>query len=477
MNFYKKFSVLFLVIFVLARNSLNAQQPAAASQPVCHFFPEGVIRATTPAQQWQEWARYTNATQNALANPNAKEFVSGSDEVMVEKEYFGQKVKIIFDQHIRSGDQIRYTSFNGQYFITKAQFDTCVNKIDGNIREAIEMDYLAWGELEPKAITIAAKSAGKNESDFRKELDKEDPLSPGITFRELRHIPPKLEKKDFVPFRELHSGLSPEIPTVLGVAWLNTGIVYYTPAAVIRDHLMGSIVILAHEFVHNNKKLQGIPLVWGFNAETFASIPAMLVDDDHLDLTNHGYAETFRELIWVYFGFDFERAKKEVVKSKLVGNLEIDEQKFNEYAQKQVIAKRELRKAMDKATAEFYSKPIWWTALNDKLQDNESVLKFIMATLYNPTLLGGEDATMKWYETNKPKIKQFSDEAWQESGSPAANIDPHLKICYLLFQKIRTSYQVSEKEAEEFMKFYKTSPKEICSWEPEKLKTNIEAYI
>ena len=474
-----KLAVRLLLSFILIPISFSY---VSAQSALPHFFPEGVVKATTPAKQWQEWARYANATQSQLANANARPFVGGSDVVTVTRNYFGQDVKIVFDQHVRVGDKIRYSSFDGQYFITKQQFDALLSLVDKNIKEAVEIDFTFWNNREAEAVEISAKAAGKSVDEFRSGLDKEDPLNPGITFRNMRHIPTKLERRDFVPFRELHIGLTPEMPTVLGVAWLNAGIVFYTPVAIIRDYLMGYPGVLAHEFIHSNKKLQGLPLVWGFNAETFASIPEMLLDDNYLDLQFHGYAETFRELIWVYFGYDFDRARKEIVKYDLVGNIIIDEEKFEDYSTKLLAAKRALLEAMTRATSVFYSEPIWWTALNDKLTDKESVLRVIMSTLYNPTMLGGEDATMKWYETNKSKISAFADEAFKESGSSSGGnedneMERKIRISKLLFSQLQASYNISDEDIDNFLKFYKTSSADVFSWGPEKLKQRIENYI
>lgn len=494
MNFYKKITCLISLFFVLTSS-------AYAQEVLPHFFPDGVKKNApkAAAEQWEEWARYSNATVNNLASEQSRYFLIGKSR-FVEKTYFGQKVRVVFDQHVcetidsltdngtcKDGDRTRYTSFGGQYFITEKQFQELVDFTDKAIKGAVEIDYAFWGQLERDAVAIAAKADGKTEDEFRKYLERKDPLNPSMTFRDLRHIPPILEHKDFIPFRELHIGLTPEIPSVLGVAWLNTGIVYYTPVAIIRDYLMDSPVVLAHELVHTNRKLQGVPLVWGFDAETMASVPDMLVASDYLDLQQHSYASNFRELIWVYFRFDFEQAQKEIVKNILVGNLQIDRQKFDEYSQKLEVAKAELRNAFKKVMAEFYSAPVWWTALNDKLADNNSVFRIMMASMYNPTLLGGEEATIKWLKSNEYKIKRWSNEAWDKSGSTANGVsagaavseeDRERRASLLVLSHIQSLYGVSDENISSFLKFHKISSlKELFTWGPDKLKKAIKEFI
>lgn len=501
MNLYKKFTRLILsfLLFIFASS-------AYAQEALPHFFPEGVRKnsSKSAAEQWEEWARYANATVNNLASEQGRYFIIGKSR-FVEKTYFGQKVKIVFDQHVcedigsltdsgacKSGERTRYTSFGGQYFVTEKQFQELVEFTDRAVKNAIELDQAFWSQLEQEAVTIAAKADGKTEKEFREYLKRKDPLNPSMTFRDLRHIPPIVERKDFVPFRELHIGVTPDFPSVLGVAWLNAGIVYYTPVAMIRDYLMDTSVILAHEFVHTNKNLQGIPLAWGFDVETMASIPDMLVTNDYLDMWNHGYAAHFRELIWVYFRFDFEQAKKEVVKTSLMGNLRIDRMKFEEYSQKLEVAKAELRAAFKKIVAEFYSTSVWWTALNEKLVDDNSVFRVMMASMYNPTLLGGEEATTRWRITNEDKIKRWANEAWTKSGNDAANKNntnaavtavtreesKDRRVALLVLSQIQALYGVSDEDVSRFLKFHKvSSPEELFTWGPGKLRNAIEDFI
>lgn len=496
MNLYKKAAqvILMFLLFVVASN-------AYAQEALPHFFPEGVKKSSpkAAAEQWEEWARYANATVNNLASEQGRSFLIGKSR-FVERTYFGQKVKIVFDQHVcenidsltnsgtcKNGERTRYTSFGGQYFITENQFQELVEFTDRAIKGAIEIDYAFWSNLERDAIAIASKADGKTKKEFREYLGRKDPLNPSMTFRDLRHIPPVVERKDFVPFKELHIGVAPEFPSVLGVAWFNTGIVYYTPVAMIRDYLMDSSVVLAHEFVHTNKSLQGMPLVWGFDAETMASVPDMLVAGDYLDMWNHSYATHFRELIWVYFRFDFDQAKKEIVKISLMGNMRIDRAKFDEYSQKLEVAKAELRQAFKRVVGEFYSTSVWWTALNDKLVDDNSVFRVMMAAMYNPTLLGGEEATTKWYNTNEYKVKRWADEAWTESGSTANENNTgtaineenkERRIAILVLSHIQSQYGISDEDVSRFLRFHKvSSPEDLFTWGPDKLKRAIENFI
>src|SRR3989344_7283643 len=112
MNLYKRVTgLIFMFLLLISVSGTYAQEALP------HFFPEGVKKnaPNAAAEQWEEWARYANATVNSLASRQGRPFLIG-ESLSVEKNYYGQKVKIVFDQHVKDGNRIRYTSFGGQYY-------------------------------------------------------------------------------------------------------------------------------------------------------------------------------------------------------------------------------------------------------------------------------------------------------------------------------------------------------------------------
>jgi len=459
-----------------------------------HFFPEGVAQPSTPARQWQEWARYYNAARNALVGDQDvvwyPGFVQGSDTIILEKTYLGQRTKVVFDNYICEGKvtrtgcdgKIRYQSFDGQHYITEAQFRVVEKMFDDfAVRAVNDINYPFWGDLEKAAVAAAAKAENVTEEEFRKHLDKEDPHNPGITFRELRHIPEKIEKKDFIPYREIHLGLTPEYSSVLGVAWLNAGVVHYTPMAMMLDYILKSPEVLAHEFVHTNPKLQNMPLGWGLDLESMASIAEMLLDNDHLHLWRHGYAVDFREFAQVFCGFRFAQARDEITKRPAwmsMGNVIIDEEKLNEYSLKLNTCKGALRTGLKRGVEWLYSNPMYWSAMNDKTVDDNFVFRVVMSSMYNPTLLGGQDSTMRWLQAREYRIKEMMDKAWNESGSPREENNGNMQGSIFILKQIQGIYKISDEEVQKFLKANKiSSPEEIVAWEPAKLRRAFEDFI
>ena len=445
-----------------------------------HFFPEGVIQAKTPTQQWQEWLNTLEATESQMSNTNTWGSLVINNSITKDKVYFGQKVKVIFDGHMRVGDKIRYTSFNTQKYITEQEMRDLEACIDQQVNEAVEKNYDFWKVVEPQAIKIAADIEKVSESDFRASLDKEDPFNPGIKFRDLRQIVLPIEKKDFIPSRELHIGVAPDSPTVLGLAWLNVGVIHYTPLALLSDYIKGDPNVLAHEFVHTNVKLQSMPMAWIFDAEAMASLPEMLLLTNHLDLLRHSYARDFREIIWVYFSFDFDRVRKEVVK-ELAGVLVIDEAAFDKALGQLSTVKKEIYPAFQKVVSTFYANPLWWATLHRETGLDNFVFELVMASLYNPTLLGGQDKTMRFCLTNEGVIREMMDRAYGKSRGDRTRDNENMRnerIANLFFGSVLKQYDVSDEEIEKFLKQNRVaSVGELIKWEPARLKSAIEKFI
>ena len=170
MNLYKKITGFVLAFSLLTIGSSNLY---AQAQELPHFFPEGVISTNVPVKQWQEWRRYYNATRHALADHEAfwPGFIHGKDVIVLERNYFGQKTKLVFDNYICEGKvtakscdgKIRYQSFDGQYYITERQFQVVVAKVDEFVPKAVKFDFGFWGKVESAAVAAAAKSEGKSE--------------------------------------------------------------------------------------------------------------------------------------------------------------------------------------------------------------------------------------------------------------------------------------------------------------------------
>ncbi len=423
------------------------------------YFPEGIIQTTDPVDQFAEYNRYLTATYHCnQGDPQKGSFLLADNHaisVQTDIESTSSitnsktKLKIILDNQVRVSDKIRVTTLCSQQFITEDQYKTEIAYLITEINQAADADYEYYKDLTERAIKARAEKLGISESDFKKILDDKDP-NYGITFRELHRVPQTMRRSDFVP-RELHLGYNPEIPGILGVTWLNTGIIYINPQAQMLDYLIGKPVVLAHEFIHGNSNMQKFPMSDGFDVEVFASIPEMLISDDQIDFFFHGYPRDLRELAWIYFGFNFKQVRKEIVTYDLGGSLLIDEEKYRHYFKELDRVKAEMHDFFrDTVIPEFYSENLWWSAMNERRQDKNSIFRIMLSKHYDPTVLGGHEETMKWLLSHEDEIKEMARLSFEEtagkSDSNEASDMRRVGVPQFLINKYQNSFSANEQK-------------------------------
>ncbi len=405
---------------------LLANKQSACAEELPHYFPEGVITTTDSFKQLQEYDRYLKATRPRL-NGNSPS-IAGSDSIRVVTDLDSTssainrdkptKMVLVFDHYVRMNDgKIRVTYPGKQEVITQEQFAVVAKDFEGLAKRAIALNVAYYKDFADLAVKSRAEKLGIPEKDFRQLLDKPIPgYKHKITFRELHSLPRPMRESDFVP-RELHLGYTPQ--NVFGMAWLNTGVIYYSPQARIRDYLVGSPGVLQHEMVHGNINLQKFPASVGFDVELQASFPEMLYPENQLDLFFHSYSGVVRELSRIYFGFNWKQVRKEVFQYDLGGNLVIDEERYRAYFEKTQQIKAELLKFYrEKVVPEFYSDTVYWSGMNEKRKDQNSILRIVMAAYYDPTILGGREKTLKWLDARRELILDMARVAYRKSGTP-----------------------------------------------------------
>lgn len=415
------------------------------------FFPAGVISTQDPVDQMIEYEKYLLATDFCMQGRGFA-VIQDPRSVRVKTNIKSTSsitnpntnMEIVLDNYIEINNEVRVSTFCEQRFITQDQKEVVVQFMIKFVNEAADIQFNAHKNLKEGAIKSLAQQNDVSVSELKKRLNEKDSLS-GLYFWEIYGIPKDMQRSDFVP-RELHLGYMPEFHGVLGAAWLNTGLVYYNPQSAIIDYLKGKPVILAHEFMHTNSNLQKFPFADGFDAEFFASYP-MLLPEARVSFFFHGYLAEAREAAWVFFGFDFNQARKEIIKLNLGGNIIIDEKKYREYFEKQEVIKKEFAERFPQALEMYYSNPLWWSAFHEKLKDQVGVFKMLMAQNYDFTLLGGREKTMTRYYLKKETINEVAKEAWTElednsSGNPSEGV----RIPDSMLNFYNQSFNTTEKE-------------------------------
>ncbi len=471
----KSTQILTTVVFLL----FGAVSAFAQSREVPHYFPPGVIQTTDPVEQWKEYLEILAATKKAYEANTGSTNLLIPNGVRVEHEIDGKKFTLVLDRHARLDDgRIRFTSYVGQELITEAQLQIVIDYTLNEIETAVDLNLAFYKDLRKMAMESLAGESGLNISveELEKIVKQKVPENPKYTFEELYWLPKEMEKKDFVP-NEIHLGYGPSIPGAIGFAWLDSGLIYLTPIGQVVDYLMGKPAVTQHELVHANQNLQSMPFAQAFDVEFAASIPEMISPDDHLRLQFHSYVSDLREMAWVFFGFDYERVRKEVIQFDAGGNLMIDEAKFTHYAGLLNQVKAEYLRFFPKAIGEFYGKIMFWSAMHDKLVDKRAVWRIMMRKYYEPTILGGQENTAKWLRANEQNIKEDSEKAWKTSGS-ASDIggDQNFKELIHLARALGIDPN-DEKQVKQLMREFGLRQEDLQQMEPEQIRDLVREIL
>lgn len=413
--------LLLAVLFLALAGTASAQSQPSQSLPF--FFPKGFHQTSDPILQREEYVRWLNSTwacNQGTPNTGFNATIPGSDSIRIKTDVVSTdsvtenpaKMLMVFDHYIKQADgTIRYTDLCHTEIITPEQFKVVSEGLQKQATEAAQRDYDFYIIIYDKSIEARAAKLGIPKADLIKQLDEKVP-GYNVTWREVHRIPKPMHPSDFVP-RELHLGLNPPLGGILGVTWLNTGVIYYNPDAWITDALNGIPKVMQHEEVHGNINIQKWPLSEAFDVELIASIPEMLYPENQTDFPSHGYAKDIRELAQIYYGMDWAEMQKQIVKFDYAGNTVYDDAKYVYYYKQIDQIKAEMLKFfVDVTIPEFESDPVWWSAVNDIRGDNNTVFRITMADHYQICSLGGCTATNEWLTTHKDEIMEIAKHAF-----------------------------------------------------------------
>lgn len=478
----KRSTVLVLMVVFFLMPSVNAGEKDTQIkgwEETPFYFPEGVVKETKDKlAQYQEYMRYWNATfmryQGSAYAGNGPTIGNGNSITiqteMVSTAKWGdpQKMKLVLDNFVRLPEgRVRVTFYNEQKIITEKEMKAAVNDLLQVVDEAAELNLAYYKDYVEEAIKARAQAIGISQKEFMSYLD-EKVDGTDVTYRELNSLPPPVKKSDFIP-AELHLGGLPRYWGVLGATWLNSGIVYYNPQSRIFDYLMDKPLIMMHELIHVNYRLQNYPLANYFDAELMAMIPEGLLKQTQIYIFYHYYLEDLREICHAYFGFDWKEAQKQFIRYDLEGNLYIDEKKFNQVMAMAEKVQDELQIALRKAVAEFYAAPVFWMGFNKKMNDGNAWLWVFFAKHYEPTILGGHKKTRVWLEAHEREIKEMGIAAYKKSGTPRRGDSEEgyapRGIYPFLVKQYQTLFSAEErKRIEDYFRRHPAELKQLESW-------------
>lgn len=431
------------------------------SKELPHYFPPGLAKTTDPPhKQFEYFWTYVAATHQHLQSPQGRRTFSQS--MKVEREIQGKKLTFVFDPWWQVGDKYYFYDFGQVREISEKEWEIARDDFIEYIAEAIDVDYEYHKLIPDLAIEIKAKDSGISVPELQQKLQKKIPGVPSVTFGGMQQILQGLKKSDFV-LKEIHLGYG----DWWGAVWLNTGVGYVTLQGRIGDYLRGRPLIAIHELCHANPKLQNYPISSYVDVELMASVPEAFLPEDKISTPYHSYLREVRGWIKTYFGLDLDRARDEIILWDHAGNLRIDPERFDFYAEKLEKIKAELSSFFrQKALPRYYADPIFALTINESLRDNIGIFRIMMALNYDLTGLEGHGPTMSWLKVEHPKIMNAAHRAYEKSRKVAWDKDGngdqnHRQPSLLVRQVFQESLGLSDEKLLELAKKYHIDPEDL----------------
>ncbi len=406
----RRITWLFLLMVCMSGHSTFAQ----SVRP--HYIPDGYETTSSGEDQADQYYRLLNFA--CLANAANSELIN-AQTITRQVTYKGNVVNYIFNvYHKDSQGRIYYYDACGQTQLDKQKLEQSILYFIQNSEDAARYAAEFHKGKQKRFLVQISRETGMSEDEIIRMMKKTDPVSgnSNITFADTFDFPKDQDWMDFLTqVKEIHLAHTPE--NYLGLTYSDTGACFISPALMIADYITGKPVRLGHELMHANREFQKMPYLNFFDFETMASVPSLLMPDDGFFFITHSYARRLRPFIRAYFNLDLDRAENEIFPVTLAGSRVMNHEKFRIWAIEIEKVKIELLNFFRRIDDELTVHRWYWFALHEKLGDNLAIFKIMLALMYEPTGLGGQNSTAKWILKHKGEITDDAEAAFKASGT------------------------------------------------------------
>lgn len=360
---------------------------------------------------------YGNAGSGLIDKSREDYHASGNTEMHEVITLAGKAVRILYTHHHRSPDGM-YTFWSRMGEKNLAEFSPLYRKYEmrwgsGNFSDAQWKDIqrvMGWAQFEAVKEFVHEKIQGglqKNVKDYSEmNLTDEVMLARSVLLDDPQYrdhlddpVPgnPKLKVRDIIPIPLTRAeDFSPDL-IIVGPKGFYGGfanwktpeterIVFLDLLGLALQYIMKSDHLVAHEFVHTNPYLQGLPLSFYYDIEMWADLTTHL-EGNLSDFLFHPYLAVVRDTVRTYFGYDFEEAIRRIIPEGL-GVRDIREKEFRFHAAEVKRIQQELmrfiRDPKEGLMVMFYRDPYYWLAVNTKFCDTAAVWRILFALHYEP---------------------------------------------------------------------------------------------
>lgn len=295
--------------------------------------------------------------------------------------------------------------------------------LERNIKDYTRMN-LTEGVIEARAKLL-------DDPNYKDRLDDPVPGAPRLKVRDILPVP-LTRSEDFLPDliivgpRGFYGGFAnfktPDMERIvffdmLGLALWHTS----------------RWPMPAHEFVHTNPYLQGMPLAFYYDVEMWADLTTGLMSGLR-EFLFHPYIAVIRQTVKNRWGYDSEVAIRRILPGEF-GVKDIREKEYREHVARIREIAAELQRFItdpnDGFMKQFYTDPYRWVAVNTKFCDTAQVWRMLFALRYEPAGIFDPEKkdkdgnpippvqqTKEWLmrEIEAGRIKRLADAAMEGTG-------------------------------------------------------------
>lgn len=332
---------------------------------------------------------------------------------------------------------------NIQRLLGWAQFEAVRNFVSSKIEGGLRKNLKDYSEMNLTSGVIDARAALLEDPNYGEHLD--DPV-PGTSLKVRDILPiPLTRPEDFLPDlliigpKGFYGGFAniktPEMERIVFLDLLGLALSY----------VKKSDALVAHEFVHTNPYLQGLPFSLYYDIEMWADLTTFL-DDDFTVYLLHPYQAVVRDSVKALWGYDFKEVIRRMIKPGL-GVRDIREKEFRTHAAEVKKISEELTRFIkdpkDGFMVTFYRDLYYWLAINTKFCDKAAAWRILFALRYEPAgifdpdkkdkdgnVISPVNQTKEWLnrEEEAGRIKALAELAMRKTGEKTEFTDKMPKI-------------------------------------------------
>ena len=349
------------------------------------------------------------------ADSNTKSPFGANLGESIELAFYGHTFTLYLPMYRRSSEMVYYHTANSITPLTEQEFSCVKADLRAWIQSGIDGDFADHKMISDLAVESFAKRNKKTPDEVRDLLSKPIP-EYGTNYADVLQIP-QLEPADFI--KSIKFAYFMPMGSCNAYVFLKN-ILAFTPCVRRLDYVVGKNEVIKHELIHANIKLQGHPISWYVNVELLAALMPFLESPTNLNtFFYHGYLSSPWEALKVFGGFDVEKIRKEIFRYELYkGGSAINREVLSKYIPEINRAAQWLRESAIKVLWEYYSDQHAWVAINNMSHDDDMAYKVIMAKLYEPTLLGGHNTTVRFILKHGDRSAEVAKRAWENVGKP-----------------------------------------------------------